>query len=59
MGRPLKTGEPKNVSLHLRITKSESERIAKCSEKLGNTKTEAIMQGIELLESELNIQEKK
>lgn len=53
MGRPLKTDEPKDVSLHLRITKSESERIKKCSEKLNLSRTETIMQGLELLENEL------
>lgn len=52
MGRPLKSGEPKNVSLHLRITQSESERIQKCSETLGIPRTETIMRGIELLEKE-------
>ena len=52
MGRPLKSNEPKTVSLHLRITKSESERIQKCSEKLGLNRTETIMQGIERLEKE-------
>ncbi len=52
MGRPLKSSEPKTVSLHLRITKSESERIQKCSEQLGLNRTETIMQGIKMLEKE-------
>ena len=50
MGRPLKSSEPKTVSLHLRITQTEAERIQKCSEKLGLNRTETIMKGIELLE---------
>lgn len=50
MGRPIKSEEPRNVSLHLRISKSESERIRKCSEKMNLNRTETIMQGIELLE---------
>lgn len=54
MGRPLKTEEPKSVSLHLRITQSESDRIQKCSEKLGIPRTDTIMKGIELLEKEVD-----
>lgn len=54
MGRPLKTGEPKTVSLHLRITKTEAERIQACSEKLGLNRTETLMQAIERLEKEFN-----
>ncbi len=50
MGRPVKAGEPKTVSLHLRITKSEAERIQRCSEQLGLNRTDTIMQGIEMLE---------
>lgn len=51
MGRPIKSTEPKDVSLHLRITKSEAERIQKCSEKLGLNRTDTIMHGIELIEN--------
>lgn len=50
MGRPIKSGEPKTISLHLRITQSESDRIQHCSEMLGLNRTDTIMQGIELLE---------
>lgn len=50
MGRPLKSNEPKSVSLHLRITKGEAEKIQRCSDKLGLNRTETIMQGIDLLE---------
>lgn len=53
MGRPLKTNEPKSVSLHLRITQTEAERIQKCSEKLGIPRTDTIMRGVELLEKEV------
>ncbi len=52
MGRPLKTEEPKEVSLHLRITKSEAERIRLCAQRLGLNRTETIMQGIKRLEDE-------
>ncbi len=54
MGRPLKSGEAKDVSLHLRISKSEAERIKNCSEQLGIPRTDTIMQGIELLENMIN-----
>lgn len=54
MGRPLKTNEPKTVSLHLRITQSESERIQRCSEKFDISRTDTIMRGIELLEKEVD-----
>lgn len=50
MGRPIKSTEPKDVSLHLRITKSEAERIKKCSVILGLNRTDTIMHGIELIE---------
>lgn len=50
MGRPIKSEEPRNVSLHLRISQGEAERITRCSERLGLNRTETIMQGIELLE---------
>ena len=50
MGRPIKSEEPRNVSLHLRISKSEAERIKQCSERFGLNRTETIMQGIEMLE---------
>ena len=50
MGRPIKSEEPRNVSLHLRISQGEAERITRCSERLGLNRTETIIQGIELLE---------
>ena len=53
MGRPLKADEPKTVSLHLRISESESRRIKKCSEQLGKPRTDTIMAGIELLEEQI------
>lgn len=50
MGRPLKSNEPKNVSLHLRITQSEADKIQQYSDKLGLNRTETIMLGVSLLE---------
>ena len=48
MGRP-KLEIPRNESLHLRLTKFELEKISKIAEKKNITKTEAILQGIDLL----------
>lgn len=50
MGRPLKSSQPKNVSLHLRITQSEADKIQQYSDKFGLNRTETIMLGISLLE---------
>lgn len=55
MGRPLKTGEPKTISLHLRITQSEADLIQLCSEKLGLNRTETIIQSIQNLAKEINL----
>lgn len=52
MGRPLKADEPKTLNLHLRITQSEADRIQACSKKLGLSRTDTVMRGIELLEKE-------
>lgn len=54
MGRPLKSGEAKDISLHLRISKSEAERIKSCSERIGKPRTDTIMLGIELLEKKID-----
>ena len=47
-GRP-RAEIPRNEHLHLRMTKFESEKISKIAEKLGITKTDAILRGIDLL----------
>ena len=48
MGRP-KNQIPRSESLHLRLTKFELEKISRIAEKKNLTKTEAILQGIDLL----------
>lgn len=53
MGRPPKSAEPKTVSLHLRITADEAERIKNASEFLKLSRTETIMHGIGLIENEI------
>lgn len=51
-GRPKKEN-PRNVNLNIRITKDEAKRIQDCSNKLGITRTDTIMKGIELVEKEI------
>ena len=53
LGRPIKSDEKKEVSLHLRITSTEAERIKKCSQEVGLNRTDTIMQGISLLEQKI------
>ena len=49
MGRP-KNPIPRDESLHLRLTKSELEKISRIAAKKNLTKTDAILRGIDLLE---------
>lgn len=48
MGRP-KAEIKRDVQLNLKLTKFEAEKISKIAEKKNITKTEAILQGIDLL----------
>lgn len=48
MGRP-KAEIPRSERLCLRLTKIEAEKISRIAEKKNITKTEAILQGIDLL----------
>lgn len=50
MGRPLKAEDPRNVSLHLRISSKDAARIQKCADALHLNRTDAIMRGIAELE---------
>ena len=47
-GRP-KLEIPRSESLHIRLTKFELEKISKIAEKKNISRTEAILQGIDLL----------
>lgn len=53
MGRP-KIENPRNKRLEIRLTEEELQKINKCSELLGKTRTDTIMEGIKKLEVELN-----
>ena len=48
MGRP-KNEIPRNESLHLRLTKFELDKISRIAEKKNISRTEAVLQGIDLL----------
>ena len=48
MGRP-KAEIPRSERLCLRLTKIEAEKISRIAEKKNITKTEAVLQGIDLL----------
>lgn len=52
-GRPPKQGTPRTVDMGFRFTQEEAERIQKCADTMGTTRTDAIMAGIELLEQSL------
>ncbi len=51
-GRPPKKN-PRNVNLNIRITSDEAKRIQECAEKMNMTRTDAIMEGISLVEKEI------
>lgn len=46
-GRPLKGDCRKDVSLQLRISKDTADKLKKCSDILGISRTEVIEQGID------------
>lgn len=52
-GRPPKGEESRTEKINLRISKSEVQKIQDCAEQLGVSRTDAIMQGIDLLRGEL------
>lgn len=47
------TDNPKTVKLGLRLTPDESKRIQDCADALQTTRTDAIMQGIGLIEDKI------
>lgn len=54
MGRPLKSGIPRDKKLNLRLSEKELEQISKCAEFLNKNRTDTIMYGISLIEKGLN-----
>lgn len=53
MGRPLKGEEPRTERIHIRVSKSEAEKISYCAENLNVPRVDAIMQGIDLLTNKI------
>lgn len=56
---PLKKGQkltenPKNVSLNLRLTKSEAEDIQYCADKLKTSRTNVINMGVQKVKAEID-----
>ena len=56
---PLKKGQkltdnPRNVRLEVRLTQGESEMLTETAERMGTTKTEVIVKGIEAVKAELD-----
>jgi uncharacterized protein (DUF1778 family) len=45
MGRP--TSDPKDIRIGLRLTQRQDEMLRECMEKLGKTRTEILMMGLE------------
>lgn len=52
-GRPPLQDTSRNDHLSIRLTKKEKEQINYCSEKLGISRTDTIMKGINLVRKEL------
>lgn len=53
-GRPPKGEESRTEKINIRVSKKEVQKIQDCADKLGETRTDAIMAGIDLLEAELD-----
>lgn len=53
-GRPPKGEQIRSGKLTIRISGQESKKIQECADKLGTTRTDAIIAGIDLLKAELD-----
>ena len=53
MGRP-KSANPQNVRLEIRLTQDEAERLQRCADALGTTRTDVLKRGIKLIEDVLS-----
>lgn len=52
-GRPPINDVSRTEKLNIRLTKKEKDRIGKCAEVLGISRTDTIMKGIGLVEKEI------
>ena len=53
-GRPIKGEEPRDQSIHIRITKTEKELLEECAQKTQMTITNTFIKGLRLLSEELD-----
>ena len=51
-GRP-KSDNPKNVSLNIRLTQDEANKLQQCADDLQTSRTNVILKGIDLVMAEL------
>ena len=51
MGRP--TDNPRNKQITIRLAENEIQDLQYCADKLGTTKTEVVIKGIQLIKSQL------
>lgn len=54
MGRPLINDAARNAKLTLRLTQAEKDKIGEVAAKIGTSRINAIIKGIELLEQQLD-----
>lgn len=54
MGRPLINDEARNAKLTLRLTQAEKDKIGEVAAKIGTSRINAIIKGIEFLERQLD-----
>lgn len=53
IGRP-KSENPRNIRLEIRLSKQEDEMLAECTKLLNTTKTDVIVQGIQMIKLKLD-----
>lgn len=53
-GRPPKGAEPRTITINIRVSETEAQKIQHCADRLGTSRIDAIVQGIQLLEAELD-----
>lgn len=52
-GRPPKTGKTRDKSLNVRLTEEELSELEYCSEKLGMSRTDIIVKGVQLIKERI------
>lgn len=53
-GRPPKGEVSRTVTINIRVTEGEAQKIQYCADKLGTSRIDAIVNGIDLLKAELD-----